>query len=111
MNAIEIRSFRYVILFEMQRFNMGTMTFSEAWKACERANDLLPTPTNTSDRKLFAWRLHEALKVLQEEGWIHLRYTSPEQDKKVKGFTLTDYGAQTLRTVVFTHQDRMGDRP
>jgi hypothetical protein len=96
-----------VILFEMQRRKLASMTFSEAWTACERANVKLPSSTPISDRKLFAWRLTEALKMLEEDGWVSITY----QSTKFSSITLTENGSTRLRPIIFTHQDRMGDRP
>ena len=45
-NIIEIKMFREVILFEMQRYNMGEMTFSDVWRICENANYNLAAPAS-----------------------------------------------------------------
>ena len=109
MATFEIKSYTDVILFEMQRCNMGEMSFSEAWRICERANDCLLRPTNMTDKKLFAWRLIEALKILQTDGYIALRHD--RSGERIKMFTLTERGAERLGKDIFTQLDRMGDRP
>jgi hypothetical protein len=116
MTQIEIKTFMEVVLFEMQRPGKNILSFSELWAVCAKASSNIvgadphtgqPIKYNPDKwAKPFVRDLLGALKTL-EMGEIISIHTK-DGGTKINRITLTAHGAEYLKDIVFTHQQRMG---
>ena len=116
MTQVEIKSFAEVILFEMQRSGKKVLSFSELWAVCSKASANISgvDPQTGSPVKYdpdkwakpFVRDLIGALKTLEMGEIISLH--TKDSGTKINSITLTAHGAEYLKEIIFTHQQRMG---
>lgn len=107
MFITEIRSFDEVLLFEMQRNKMRSMSFSHAWQLCERAMPFLPAygcnDIKSVSKREFVSKLLSAINNLENNG----RAAVDRRYGRVLFFTLTESGMRLLSQTIFKNQERM----
>jgi lysyl-tRNA synthetase class II len=107
MVITEIRSFDEVLLCEMQHNKMRSMSFSQAWRLCERAMPYLPaygcSNIKSVSKREFVSKLLSTINNLENNG----RVTVDRRYGKVLFFTLTESGDRLLSQTIFKNQERM----
>ncbi len=109
----EIKNFRDVILYHLQagsfdRVNtsLGCLTFGQIWRICEASAPKLNLPVPTDVDKKFVAILMRSVTDLEEDGLIKVH--KKDAGSKISHIFSSNDGEAYLRTVTFSHQDRLG---
>ncbi len=107
MEYKEIRQFDDVLMYELQRNKIKTLTFSQMWSVCAAAAPQIPifTGSDEVDHRSFASSLLGNIANLEHRGYV----TVYRRREKIQQISLTQRGNDWLQHVTFTHQDRMGE--
>ncbi len=101
----EIQSFDEVMLFEMQRNKLESLSFSQAWNICRRAMPYLPAyGWNETTNRQFACELLCAIENLENSGFAEV----DRRGTKILNLKLNERGIKLLSTIIFKNQERMG---
>lgn len=110
MKPVTITNFDEVILYSLQqKLQTGArpeLSFSEIWRACEKAapNFILPYDPHRN-RRQFVANIFEHIRRLELETKIDVICLIHDRIDRI---TLTDWGKEYLASVVFTNQKAMG---
>jgi len=110
MRIIEIKTFEQVILCTLQRKlsygQLPVLTFSELWNACSTAGPRLPLAVDADlNRKEFSRRLFENIEFLETMDFVVVR--TEGDGRKVESVRLTDKGEEKLKSITYSHQERL----
>jgi hypothetical protein len=112
LNAVPIKTFADIILFELQKELMKQLTFSQMWRLYEETGEVFQINKGRADFKNFIARdIYNAVEELEEKKLIVVIRRRVGRYQRILQIDATPEGKLHLEETMFTHQPHKIDSP